>query len=211
MSNEKNTIKASDPLAEILSKPEIQASIASALEKLPGVLEKYDAFDRMVTFANEVLKDGASMEYLLSGLRGDLPPVQLNRETLESAVILLDKLPKIAKYVQMMEQLFDTVESVATDKQSLEYLVNGAKEMVEPWNSKIRDGLSVVQEAQKRAAKDHSSMTLFSLLKLIKDPSMQKGLHLVKAFLTILEERDTAPSSVTNTKNVANKGFTAQM
>lgn len=191
MSSEQSVTKPNlDPLVVMLSKPEIQSNIVNALEKLPDFLEKYDALDRMLTFANEVIKDKASMDYLLGSLKGELPPVQLGRETLESAVLLLDKLPKIAKYVQVMVRVCDMAEAMAADKQSVEYLVNGAKQMVEPWNLKVREGLSIVQEAKKRASNDTSSVTVFSLLKLLKDPSVQKGLHLIKAFLAILEERE---------------------
>jgi uncharacterized protein YjgD (DUF1641 family) len=178
-----------NPLAEALSRPEIQASIANALENLTDFLEKYDAVNRMLTFANEVMKDKESLSQLLNGLKGEFPSVHLSRETLESALILLDKLPKISKYVQVMEQIFDTLESVATDKQSLGYLFNSAKEIVEPLSSKVQDGVSMIQEVQIRAESITRPVTLFSVLKLLKDPSVQRGFQLFSAFLEVVGER----------------------
>ncbi|MFX4302498.1 hypothetical protein ACOJUR_09615 [Alicyclobacillus tolerans] len=186
------TRRTQDSLTDILSNPEIQSSLVKALEKLPNIMEKYDALDRMLSFANEVFKDGDSMDYLLSGIKTDLPPIHLNRDTLESAFILLDKLPKLAKYVQQMELAIDIVESFVTDKQSIEYLTNGINDIVEPWRSKIQDGVSIVKEAQQRAAKDQSTLSVFSLMKLVKDPTMQKGLHIIKEILTVIGERNVS-------------------
>ncbi|MDP9728127.1 hypothetical protein FY534_06505 [Alicyclobacillus sp. TC] len=186
------TRRTQDSLTDILSNPEIQSSLVKALEKLPNIMEKYDALDRMLSFANEVFKDGDSMDYLLNGIKTDLPPIHLNRDTLESAFILLDKLPKLAKYVQQMELAIDIVESFVTDKQSIEYLTNGINDIVEPWRSKIQDGVSIVKEAQQRAAKDQSTLSVFSLMKLVKDPTMQKGLHIIKEILTVIGERNVS-------------------
>lgn len=184
-----------DPLVEVLSKPEIQSSIVTALEKLPGIMEKYEAFDRLLTFANAVVKDQESMDYLLEGLKADLPPMHLGRETLESAVVFIDKLPKIAKYMTAMERLLDTAESIFSDEQSLDNLFDGARELMAPWQDKLHDGVSLVQEARKRASDDKTPVTLFALMKWIKDPSVQRGLHFLKAFLSLLGERDTNKST----------------
>lgn len=212
MSGNRNEDKQNFNLvAEVLSRPEIQSSIANALDKLPDMMEKYDAIDRMLTFVKEVVSDTGALDYLLGGLKDDLPPVHFSRATLESAVILLDKLPKVTKYVQVMEQLFDTVEAVATDKQSLEYLVNGVREIIEPWRSRARDGVSLFQEAQQRAAHDTTFISIFSLLKLLKDPSMQKGIRLFKAFLQIVDERvDEANDHRTFSKRTMHEGMTSQ-
>ncbi|WP_274651359.1 DUF1641 domain-containing protein [Paenibacillus humicola] len=187
--SENQNLNPNHPLEEALSKPEMISNIVTVFEKLPDLLKMFDSIDRTLTFIHEIMKDKESLNQSLDNFKGEFPNVHFSRETLESALILLDKLPKFTRYVQVIEPIFDMLDSVVADKQSLEYLINSAKVAIEPWSSKVRDGVSLIKDIQFRATSHTKPFTLFSMLKLLKDPSVQKGFHLFSAFLEVMGER----------------------
>ncbi|USK36462.1 hypothetical protein LIT25_27250 (plasmid) [Bacillus sp. F19] len=66
-----------EPLLSILSQPEIQNSLVTALEKVPKLLEQYSTIERKVSFAQSVLNNRKSLEYLFEGLKMDVPLITL--------------------------------------------------------------------------------------------------------------------------------------
>jgi uncharacterized protein YjgD (DUF1641 family) len=175
-----------DALNAVLNNPDVQASLVLALEKLPMVMEQYASIERALGFVTAVLKDKESLTNLMGGLKQELPPVTLDRETLVALLTLLDKLPKLVRYVTLLETGADFVESILTDKESMKYLLDDAKEWVEPWESKVRQTLSHVEVARKRAESDNTPVSVFSLMKLLKEPAAQRGVHFLKAFLEVV-------------------------
>lgn len=178
-----------DALTSVLSQPEVQASLVSALEKLPAMMEQYAVMERTIGLVSAVMNDKESMKYMVDGLKEDLPAVTIDKETLNAALVLLDKLPKLVSYVSLLEQLVDTAQAVLHDKDSVQYLFDGARGLVEPLVTKARDGLAIVDEAKERAKSDHSPVNVFTLTKLLKEPAAQKGVHFAKALLQVLESR----------------------
>ncbi|USK36463.1 hypothetical protein LIT25_27255 (plasmid) [Bacillus sp. F19] len=65
--------------------------------------------------------------------------------------MLIDKLPKFVEYVYLVEQLIDVTQTVLSDKESLQHLVKGAQELAEPIQCKVKDGISLMEEAKERA------------------------------------------------------------
>jgi len=178
-----------DALTAALRQPDVQENLAAVLLQLPQMMEQYKVMTRTVEFAVQVLQDKESMSYLLAGFGENMPQVTLGRETLEAAAELLGKLPKIVKYVAVAERLIDTAEAVLTDKASLSYLADGVHDLAQPVRDRVESGRELWAEAQTRADRDQSPVTVLSLLKLLKDPQVQRGVHMLKALLAVSQER----------------------
>lgn len=239
-----------DALSAVLARPDVQDSLVAALENLPKLMEQYAAISRVTEFATTVLQDKASMnalmdgvkeqlpvlelnretveaaanllgklpklvkyaamaenlidmvesvltdkesmQYLLDGFREELPSVTLDRETLEASVVLVSKLPKLVGYVTMAEQLLDMAQSVLGDKESLAYLTDGAREWTEPVVGKLSDARSLWDEAKVRAQGDRTPVNVFALTKLLKEPQAQKAVRMLKAILSVMQERSAS-------------------
>lgn len=153
-------------------------------------MEQYSSIERNVSFIQYVLNDRRSIEYLFEGLKIEVPFNTLNRDTVEAVLVLIDKLPKFVKYVSLVEQIIEVTKAVMSDKESFQHLVKGAKESVEPIQGKINVGISIIEEAKKRAEQDNAKVTVYSLIKLLKDPAVQQVVHFVKALLSVMSERD---------------------
>lgn len=189
MTMTESTMDRSQELLDALGDARLQQALITALEKVPKMVEQYTALEKTVDFIQEVVSDRASASYLIEGIKSDLPDVTLNRDTLNAMLMLMDKLPKLVETLSALEKFMDLGQAVLNDKESINHLMNGAKDLVEPIQTKVKSTLSMVEEAKERAKEDSSPVTVFAMLKLLKDPNVQYGFHFVKALVSVMSER----------------------
>jgi uncharacterized protein YjgD (DUF1641 family) len=89
----------------------------------------------------------------------------------------------------MMDELMSIIQTVMSDKKLMEFGLKGVKDLAAPVQSKIKDGMSIIEEAKIRACEDRSTMSIFAVMRLLKDPTVQDGLKFTKAFLSVVGER----------------------
>jgi len=176
------------PLLSLLSQKEIQNSLIQSLEKLPEIVEKYSTLERNIAFIKSTLCDTESMEYLLGGLEDEFQKYIPTKDSLEALMELVHKLPKYTKYLSIVEPIMDFLLSISRDQESVDYLYKGAHELTGPIRQKVENGWDLIQRAKIEADNDHSPVTIFTVLKLIKEPAVQRSAHFVKALLTLASE-----------------------
>lgn len=114
----------------------------------------------------------------------------LKPEVQESLTILVDNLPKLAEMVNMLTKAYDFAQNVATDKVLINDFAQGIGEFVKPVQEKAKNIASAAIEAGERSQADVSTtIGLFGMLKMLKDPEVQKTLRFAQAFLNVLAER----------------------
>ncbi|GGJ12472.1 hypothetical protein GCM10010885_22330 [Alicyclobacillus cellulosilyticus] len=125
----------------------------------------------------------------------DLEDLLLQPETQEALTTVLEQLPKLAKMLTVLGKLCDVAEAALTDGEMLQAATDLLKEKTQPIQDKVKEGMAVIQEARARAAQDHTKVGLFTLLRLLKDPTVQKNLRFLHALLSVLAERsEQAPA-----------------
>ncbi|MBN2980881.1 MULTISPECIES: DUF1641 domain-containing protein [Cohnella] len=110
-------------------------------------------------------------------------------EVQESLTTLVENLPKLAELVTLMTKAYDFAQAVATDKVLINDFAQGIGEMAKPVVDKAKGIASAAIEANDRAQQDSATIGLFGLLKLLKDPQVQKSFRFAQAFLSVLAER----------------------
>ncbi|NQX58307.1 DUF1641 domain-containing protein [Paenibacillus qinlingensis] len=114
----------------------------------------------------------------------------LKPEVQESLSLLVDNLPKLAEMVTMLTKAYDFAQNVATDKVLINDFAQGIGEFVKPVQEKAKNIASAAIEAGERSQADVSTtIGLFGMLKMLKDPEVQKTLRFAQAFLNVLAER----------------------
>ncbi len=176
-------------IGQVLDKVEVQQALVTALDKLPMFMEQMVSFERSLGFVSSVLSDKESMKYVIEGLQDDSPMVNLNHETLGAGIALLNKLPKLLQYLEVLEPWVEFAIGVLQDEDSMRYLTTEVGALTQPIQSTVDKGRSLLQDAKRKAAKDNSQMGVFTLVKLLRDPTLQEGLKLAKAVLEVIEER----------------------
>ncbi|PZE21056.1 DUF1641 domain-containing protein [Paenibacillus xerothermodurans] len=113
----------------------------------------------------------------------------LKPEVQESLTLLVDQLPKLTEMVTMLTKTYDLAQKVATDRVLIQDMVGGIQEVVQPLGEKVKGYASAAIEASDRAEQSDATIGLFGMLKLLKDPELQRMLRFAQAYLDILGER----------------------
>lgn len=110
-------------------------------------------------------------------------------EVQQSLTVLVENLPKLAEMVTIMTKTYDLVQNVVTDKVLIDDLKVGMEEFVKPIADKAKGVAAAAIEANDRTQVEASTIGLFGLLKMLKDPQVQQTLRFAQAFLEVLGER----------------------
>ncbi|WP_374703478.1 DUF1641 domain-containing protein [Bacillus sp. Marseille-P3661] len=111
-------------------------------------------------------------------------------EVQESLTTLIENLPKIVEMTTALNKSYDLIQSLTTDRVLYEDLMGGMKEFIEPVESTVKGMAATAIEAKDRAqANDQKTIGLFGLLKMLKDPQVQKMFRFVQAYLDITSEK----------------------
>lgn len=111
-----------------------------------------------------------------------------NEETVKSLVALVDQLPTLTKLVHLVSRVYQAGEDVITDGSTLEGATKLVSGYAEPVVRVAKQGYQAYEVAKDRAAADQTRYTVFSLLKMLKDPNVQKALRFTQAMLDALGE-----------------------
>ncbi|WP_223067322.1 DUF1641 domain-containing protein [Paenibacillus caui] len=117
----------------------------------------------------------------------DLVDQLLKPEVQQSLAALVDNLPKLTEMVNTMTQAYDVVQALATDKVFVEDIKAGFSGVVGPVVGIAKNAAATAIEAGERVKRDQSpNVSVFGLLKMLKDPNVQKALKFSQAYLDVL-------------------------
>lgn len=121
----------------------------------------------------------------------DLLNQLLKPEVQESLILLVEQLPQITQLVNVLTKSVDFVESVATDEVLKNDTVGAIKEMAGPVVGAVKNLAATVIEAKDRADASSETISLFGMMKMIKDPQVQNVLRFMNAYLQVSGERQS--------------------
>lgn len=113
----------------------------------------------------------------------------LKPEVQESLSDLIEQLPKLTQVVNDLTKCYDLVQSIATDEVLKNDTIGAITEMTAPIKSSVKNVAASAIEAKERAETSGQEIGVFGLLKMLKEPQMQKMLRFMNAFLQVSEER----------------------
>ncbi len=183
------TVSMSEELFQIietLEKPEVQHSLQRLLERLPSIEQTLESAENVVDFGKSVLAD----EKTVDRYEQFVSSYDVGSETITAIVQLMEKLPKLVQTIHQLENIIDFVAAVLQDKQTTDNTMNNLKGYVDPYVEKGKTGLDFLKMIQQRAEEKPQQLNVFSIIKWLKDPSVQKSLNYVQATLDILKEKN---------------------
>lgn len=125
-------------------------------------------------------------------VRPDVFEQLMKPEVQESLTTLVDNLPKLTEMLTFMTKAYDFGKSVATDPVLAEDTMASLSGFTKPVTDKLKHAASAAIEAGDRvhAQNDQGTISIFGLMKMLKDPQIQKGLRFAQAYMDVLNERD---------------------
>ncbi|MBB5172610.1 hypothetical protein [Texcoconibacillus texcoconensis] len=170
--------------AETLENPDVQESMTYLLNKLPEIQASVESLDQMVQFGQHTFGDRASMDYL----EEQISLSSIDQESLEALVKLIGKMPVLLKLVERTEEIVTFAESVWNDEESLSYISASINE--HSLAQKGKELLEKADEIQARAEEMKGGhISVFTVMKWMKDPSVQKSLRYAKATLEAINTK----------------------
>lgn len=113
----------------------------------------------------------------------------LKPEAQEALVALVDQLPKIVEMMASLTQVHEFAKKVATDRVLIEDTIAGLQEVIKPLEEKAKFMAAAAMEANERAENNSATIGVFGLMKMLKDPEIQRLLRFGQAYLDVLNEK----------------------
>jgi uncharacterized protein YjgD (DUF1641 family) len=173
-----------NPIQQQLQQSETQEAIVNLLVNLPTYLKNMETLSEWIDFGKAVLHDKQSLANYDELIRS----YNLNMETVEALVSLLEKLPRLNELIEKLDDILRFGEAVLNDEVSLDYAASSLKSYAEPVMEKGKRGMQIVKDVQQKAQTDSEPIKLLTILKWLKEPSVQQGLKYVQATLTTLNK-----------------------
>lgn len=113
----------------------------------------------------------------------------LKPEVQQSLTVLVEQLPQITQLVSTLTKSMDFVQTLASDEVLKSDTVGAIKEIAEPVVGSVKNLAATAIEAKDRANESNEVISIFGLMKMIKDPQVQKLLRFLNAYLQVSGER----------------------
>lgn len=111
-------------------------------------------------------------------------------EVQQSLTVLIEHLPKLTEMAVTMSKFYDVAKSVATDPVLIDDFKHGIEEFVGPIQSKAKEYVAAAIEANERAeAGAGTTIGVFGLLKMLKDPQIQRAFRFTQAYLDVIAQQ----------------------
>lgn len=173
------------PVQHQLEQPEIQEAIASFLQKLPTYEKQLQQIEQLASFGQAVLNDKDTFNQYDNILRS----YNLNTETIEALLSLLEKLPRLNKMLEQLENIIDFISNILQDEKTLENITESIKEYTDPIIEKGSTGISLLKDIRQVAESTDEPIKITTIYKWLKDPTVQKSLKYVQATLQVLSKK----------------------
>lgn len=113
----------------------------------------------------------------------------LKPEIQQSLNVLIDNLPKLSEMLIVLIRTYDTAHSLVTDDVLKKDTVGAMQQFIEPLEENVKNLAANAIEAKDRAGANSSTIGLFGLLHMLKDPQAQKLFRFIQAYLDITNEK----------------------
>jgi uncharacterized protein YjgD (DUF1641 family) len=111
-------------------------------------------------------------------------------EVQQSLSVLVEQLPKLAEMTTALTKIYGVVHSIATDPIAAEDFKSGFGEVIRPITTKVKTAAAAAIEASDRVNESETPpIGLFGILKMLKDPHVQRMFKFLQAYLDVLSEQ----------------------
>lgn len=114
----------------------------------------------------------------------------LKPENQDALRTIVEELPKLASVMRLFGKLYDAAEEVLSDGDTVGAIEEIVRNKAQPVLDKYKSMTTVVRTAKNRAEQDTTQYGVFGILKLLKEPALQKNLRFVQAFLAAQSEHN---------------------
>lgn len=180
----------SSPWREELSNPSVQEALTALIQKLPQINEAIGKLEQGMQVISTLSTDTQTINTITEPI-SHISKVALSKENVEALASIADKLPRIAQSLELLDKVVPLIEK-AGQRENWVAMAGLAEVLAAPVTERVQDGMSLVKEAKARSERNTSDVSIFGVLKLLKDPFVQDGLKFIQALLEVANEKRKA-------------------
>lgn len=167
-----------------LENPEVQESLAYLIQKLPDLQKGLEKVENFAQFSQNAMMDKET----ISRFENNLNYSSVNADSLDALFKLIGKLPMLLELVEKLEQMTVFIENTLGDRRSIESLYESliAQPVVEQGQDVIKTLTAIKEKAETTP---QEPISIFTVLKWIKDPSTQKVLHYIQSTIDVINKK----------------------
>lgn len=165
-----------------LSDPNIKEALNKILNHLPDIADHIEKINRAASLGETIMKD----EETVNKVKLFLDHSNLDIGTITAAIQLLEKLPLLLELAERIETSVRFIESVLKDEQSMAYILRNAEDYFSYSADKVTKGKLLWEQVKKDAERNEKQITIFTIMKWMKEPQVQKYLSYMQALIHAL-------------------------
>ncbi|MFX3623598.1 MAG: DUF1641 domain-containing protein [Ectobacillus sp.] len=184
------TNKPIEQMLDELGQQERVEAMLYLIQKLPEMKSAVQSAENFIMFAQSVLADKRSWEPILEEAKEYFEDIPFKLESIRALLLLLNKAPKLLEWVETAETFIDFAQSILQDKQSLTQVTEQIEEKAAPVLENAKRTAEIMKETKALAdARQPTNVSIFRLLRLLKDPTVRKMVVYLEAFLEIMNHK----------------------
>ncbi|MGX4669778.1 hypothetical protein JNUCC74_11275 [Cerasibacillus sp. JNUCC 74] len=183
MTNTAANFQANHEWMDELKRPEIQSALTNLIRQLPEIERTFHSMDQITQFSKCIFEDTATMKAFEQRFQLS----RINEESFEALITLLGKLPILLQIIELMEQITLFIKNVVADEASMEQLKASLLEL--PLINQRKEAKELIAAIQERKNSMDHSISIFTIMKWIKDPNVQNYLKYIQATLDVMQQK----------------------
>lgn len=169
-----------------LEEKEQLESLNYLVDRLPKIADSMRVIEDKTDFLISTLTDTQSLSVIADEAESKVKNLEINEEHFEALLTLTKLLPRLAPMVEQVDNIAAFLEDVASDEKTVTMLIDGLNDLVP-----VKESIEVLDEAKLHfeETKDSSDISIFGLMKMLKDPVVQDGLKFTQSLLYAINKR----------------------
>ena len=161
-------------------------SLTYLIDKLPDLVNTIKIVEDKTDFLINILNDHQSLSIIANDTEEKIKNLQIDSTHFDALLKMTHMLPRIMPIMEQVENITDFLEDVFNDEQTVSTLIEGVNDIIP-----IKESTKIFEETNKhyQANQNQSDISIFGLMKMLKDPVVQDGLKFTKSMLHVINER----------------------
>lgn len=172
-------------MLEKIEQDEQAESLEYLIDKLPELATSVQMIEEKVSFAVAALSDQQSLRSTVNDIEKKVERLRINEEHLNAMIELVHMLPRFVPVIDQLDRLMSFAQDVIEDERTTQSLIDGINDVVP-----IQQGTEIIEKTNEHFQhnKDTAPISIFGLMRMLKDPTVQHSLKYMQSLLHVVGE-----------------------
>lgn len=177
-------------VVQTLEQEEQLQSLQYIANRLPQITSFMQTVEGQLSFLTSSLQDAQSLGVIVEGIEKKVEQLHINKEHLDAVLTITHLLPRLVPVIDQVDKIASFAQSVFTDERTVDQFITTTTETAYEWLP-IEEGKQVLEETQAafETRKNQADISVFGLMKMLKEPVVQDALKYADSFISVMNKR----------------------